>query len=119
MFFLILLTSLRDVVTYASFYINQDFISQNLCENRYKPELMCYGKCVLNDSIAENHEKEDNKRPISQQTDRSVFILPSIEMVPKSHFFPNLKKDLIVYHSIFYAFEYLGDIFHPPSFFHK
>lgn len=119
MSFLILLTSSRDVVTYVSFYLNQDFISQNLCVNRYKPELMCYGKCVLNDSLAENHEKEDDKMPIPQQEKRSVFILPSIEINPKAHSFLNFKKDLIAYRSTFYAFEYLEEVFHPPCFFLK
>lgn len=117
MSFLILLTSSRDVVTYVSFYLNQDFISQNLCENRYKPEVMCHGKCVLNDSIAENHEKENNKTPIPQQEERSVFILPSIEITPKVHSFQNFKKDLIAYRTKFYAFEYLQEVFHPPSLF--
>jgi len=117
MIFLILLVSLRDVATYLSFYLNQDYISQNLCKNRFKPEVMCKGKCVLNNSLAQNHQQDEDKKPIPQQEEHSIFILPSIEISLKLHAFLIFKKDLIAYRSTFYAFKYLQEVFHPPCFF--
>jgi hypothetical protein len=114
---LILLTSLRDVATYAIFQLNQDYISQNLCENRFKPEVMCSGKCVLNKSLAQNHEQKEGKQTIPQQEERSVFVLPNIEIKLKSYSFLIVKKDSIAYCTAFYAFEFLDDVFHPPSVF--
>lgn len=117
MSFLILLTSSRDLITYVSFYFNQDYIANNLCENRDKPAIMCYGKCVLSDSIVENHENEENNTPISQQEDRTVFVLPQIEAKPKAPIVIYVEKESIVYKTSFYTYEYLDDIFHPPPFF--
>ena len=48
--FLLLLTSIRILVVpvvYLDFELNKDYIIQNLCENRFKPELKCDGKCYL------------------------------------------------------------------------
>ncbi len=117
MLFLILLTSSRDLITYVGFYLNQDYITQNLCENRYKPVVMCHGKCVLKDATAQNHENEQNEVPIPQQEERSVFVLPSMESISKSTSFLHLKRKLIAYHTTFYAFEYLDEVFHPPCVF--
>jgi hypothetical protein len=115
MSFLVLLTSLRDLVTYVSFYLNQDYISQNLCVNKNKPALMCHGECVLTDSLIKNHEKKDNKTPISQQEERTIFILPTIVNILNLLSSLTLKKDSIAYKTDFYAFEYLEEVFHPPS----
>jgi hypothetical protein len=118
MSFLILLTSLRELTTYVIFRLNQDYISRNLCKNRFKPELMCYGKCVLSNSLAEQHKQEKDKKSIPQQEEPSVFVLPNVEIIIKPHFFLNLKKDSISYYSVnFYAFECLDDVFRPPPIF--
>lgn len=114
MSFLILLTSLRDLATYTVFYLNQDYISQNSCINRYKPELMCHGKCVLKDSLIENYEKEDKKPPSPPKEERTVFYLPiktNTSAILTSY---HLNKGLIAYKLPIYAFEYLKKVFHPP-----
>jgi hypothetical protein len=48
--FLLLLTSVRILVVpvvYLDFELNKEYIIQNLCENRFKPELNCNGQCYL------------------------------------------------------------------------
>ena len=117
MSFLILLTSFRDVVSYVSFYFNQDYISQNLCINRNNPKMKCKGKCVLKNSLSENHKKEDNKTPNPQQKEPFVFIIPNIELKPKPHISHNFKKVLYTYQCTFYASDYLDKVFHPPILF--
>ncbi|MBL0293669.1 MAG: hypothetical protein IPQ04_05190 [Saprospiraceae bacterium] len=114
---LIFLTSLRDVITYMAFYLHQDFISQNLCKNRSKPKMKCHGKCVLNKSLAENHKKGEDKKNFPLQEDRFVYVLPNTEIKIPSLPLPNFKKDFITSISAFYLFDYLNDIFRPPSFF--
>jgi len=46
---------------YAYFKLNEDYIANNLCENRNKPELRCHGKCFLMKKIKEAHQKQENQ----------------------------------------------------------
>ena len=114
MSFLILLTSLRDLVTYANFYHNQDYIAQNLCVNRFDAVLMCNGKCYLKDSLSENHESEDSKLPVLPEEERAIYIIPIITSLLNPFTSHQLKKDSIAYKSSVYVFEYLDEVFHPP-----
>ncbi|MBK9284385.1 MAG: hypothetical protein IPM51_08695 [Sphingobacteriaceae bacterium] len=46
------------------FYLNQEYIANNLCENREKPELGCEGKCCLAEELEEDvTSKEEQKAP--------------------------------------------------------
>ncbi len=65
--------------------------------------------------VIKNHEKKDNKTPISQQEERTIFILPTIVNILNLLSSLTLKKDSIAYKTDFYAFEYLEEVFHPPS----
>lgn len=112
---LIFLISSRDLVTYATFNLNQDYISKYLCVNRDKPKMVCNGKCVLKESLAQNHENRDNNMPVPQLEERSVYVLPSVASIVVFSDILYLKKDLIGYEISSYAFEWLEKTFHPPS----
>jgi len=61
--FLLVLTSIRILiipVVYLDFEMNKEYIIQNLCENRFKPELNCDGHCYLANKL--NKVAEDNAR---------------------------------------------------------
>ena len=75
---LILFLTVKDLLTYAQFFINQDFISNNLCINRDKPEKMCHGKCYLKKSIQENQEQEKKiPNPVKDKNSEIVFFSES------------------------------------------
>ncbi|MBK7562103.1 MAG: hypothetical protein IPQ06_06715 [Chitinophagaceae bacterium] len=40
------------------FYINQNYIAANQCENRYRPMLHCNGKCILAKKMKQQEKKE-------------------------------------------------------------
>ena len=103
---LILLTVLRDVMSIASFYYNQEDISLNFCKNRFKPEAMCKGKCVLN-----------NTKTIPQLEERFVYVLPVIVLCTKLYSKAFIKKEIIAYQNFHYSSSYLENIFRPPPFF--
>ena len=42
----------------ADFYLNQDAIEQELCENKDKPELACKGNCALKKELEREGKKE-------------------------------------------------------------
>lgn len=48
---------------YAEFYLNREYIAENFCENKEKPELQCNGKCQLMKSLQE----DENKQPEEQK----------------------------------------------------
>ena len=66
--FLLLLTSVRILVVpvvYLDFELNKEYIIQNLCENRFKPELNCNGQCYLAKQlhrVAEDKATKEAKR---------------------------------------------------------
>ncbi len=49
---------LKTYIPYVNYYINYTYISENLCENKDKPEMECHGKCHLEKTIKEADEKE-------------------------------------------------------------
>ncbi len=42
----------------VAFRLNREYIANNLCENRSKPELNCKGNCVLMKKMKQETEKE-------------------------------------------------------------
>ena len=50
---------------YLDFELRKEFIIKNLCENRFKPELHCDGKCYLAKQlhkVAEGHAREEAQK---------------------------------------------------------
>jgi hypothetical protein len=68
--FLLLLTSIRILVVpvvYLDFELNKEYIIQNLCENRFKPELQCNGKCYLAKQLLKVAEDKASKEADRQE----------------------------------------------------
>lgn len=117
MSFLILFTSLKDLVTYVGFYANQDYIAQVFCINKDKPEILCSGKCFLNDSLIENHEeKKDTNTQLPQSEERIVFVWPLKVNIPETKRVLPSEKSPITYRHELYSFDFLAEVFHPPTF---
>lgn len=66
--FLLLLISFKTLVVpfvYLDFELRKKYIVHNLCENRYKPQLHCDGKCYLAKQLqkaAEGHARDDAQK---------------------------------------------------------
>ena len=68
--FLLLLTSIRILVVpvvYLDFELNKEYIIQNLCENRFKPELNCNGQCYLAKQLHKVAEDKASKEADRQE----------------------------------------------------
>ena len=50
-------------VLLLEFRWNQEYIAQNLCENRAKPQLKCGGKCVLMKKMAADEKESSSQQP--------------------------------------------------------
>lgn len=47
-------------VIVADFYVNQDYIAKNLCENRGNPLMHCCGRCQLHKRLNKDANQEQN-----------------------------------------------------------
>lgn len=61
-----LLHSASRVIVYFNYWLNQEFIAENLCENREQPQLECNGKCHLKKELDKDDERKqkDNKQQV-------------------------------------------------------
>lgn len=107
-----LLHSTSQIVVYFNFWLNQEYISKNLCENKDKPVMQCNGKCHLKKEL----EKEENRKQDNKQQIEILLFTPSetsLEVEPVNSIFIEKQKNN--------AFEtqqktngYSVSIFHPP-----
>jgi hypothetical protein len=98
-----------------SFKMNQDFITKNICENRYRPKLKCNGNCVLMKKLKQQ-EKEEQNSPVAVKLQISTIIISSRSffasidfgsgLIPKSYL-PLLNTGKPVGRPV--------AIFHPPA----
>lgn len=98
-----------------SFYVNQESIITEQCENRSKPELQCNGKCYLAKQLKKAEQATEEQSGVPQQTKQ--FSFPDLEFILNekvslsssfnpSQVFPNLKNLSIL--------KGISSIFIPP-----
>lgn len=69
--------SVRYTLPYFHFYINQENISVNLCQERQKPDSLCKGSCYLKDQLSRT--VEGNQKNTSG-ADQMQFELSIVEL---------------------------------------
>jgi len=57
-------------VVYLDFELRKDYIIQNLCENRFKPQMNCNGQCYLAKKL--HKIAEDNATKETQKQGQSI-----------------------------------------------
>jgi len=106
--------SFKDFFTYAHFYLNNNFIVNNICINRNTPEVECNGKCYLKKSIKENQEQEKKiPNPAKEKKSNFVFFPISKNLLSNTSTEEN-SQQLINFFIHNYSFSYHKEIFHPP-----
>ncbi len=50
--------ALRPIIPLLEYVVHYDYIVNELCENREKPQLQCNGKCHLNKELAQTTDDE-------------------------------------------------------------
>jgi hypothetical protein len=100
-------------ISLLDYSFNRSFITNNLCENRLRPEIHCAGKCYLNKQLAnsnESREPGDQKSPLKN--------LVTDLFVPVNEPLTFNLKETTVFASQFYlpsiSSQFAGNIFHPP-----
>ena len=93
----------------ADFFINQKQITEELCENKDKPEIECAGHCQLKKELEKNNKSHTQERV----PEMNVFIGENSISIEKPSTFrtsENYSPELF-----FSLQDYLSDIFRPPS----
>ncbi len=98
----------------TSFFINRNYISQNLCINRFDKTPTCKGQCYLGDKLKEN-EKKEQKLPNFKTKEVQLFHQSSKKIDISLQINSVLVNDAIPFCLIDCSNNYLTSIFHPPQ----
>jgi hypothetical protein len=94
---------------------NQAYIASELCENRFEPELMCSGRCYVQEvtSAAIGQEQDSEQAPVveDQRTGLSPFL--------PAHYVLSVERDLYTFNPLPPATALRpqllsSGVFHPP-----
>jgi len=99
----------------VEYFLNYNYISKELCENKDKPELECNGKCYLMKSLAEAAQKESNNK--KEHSVKKVDIpLLYIQEIKSMDFCDQEPVNAITFSKITETYTFIkgSNIFHPP-----
>lgn len=63
LFLLVMSQSFQQWVVIGAFKLKQTWISNNTCENRFRPRMHCNGNCVLMKKLQQQEKEEQNAPP--------------------------------------------------------
>lgn len=117
MLFTLLFQSLAHYSVMALFELRKDFIVQNLCENRSKPELKCCGKCFLKKQLKAVDDNDHSKdKPLKVEKQEIIaYILPTYTTVERT-FIPFSDRSYNPGQQHLNGYDPIQLIFHPPPF---
>jgi hypothetical protein len=109
--FTTLAAGFSQLLVYAGFEMNENYIVSELCINRDKPQLHCNGRCYLMRKLKQAEQKEKSR---DRENQRSMFQLGVV--VEKLSFSPYAVRVAKEYQSEipFRLPEFAADIFQPP-----
>ena len=115
---LTLLMFLKPIHPVLEYVVNYDYIVNELCENKLKPELKCNGKCHLTKELAKasegNSHNSSDKKITFEQTE-IVFFQEIKPIEIRQIYFLNKTSIGNNYSNLYF---HLNDcaFFHPPTF---
>lgn len=100
---------------FAGFQINNQYIADNLCENRMRPQLNCKGKCYLMKKLKQAEESEKKQAEKNEVKNIEVLILQgafNLSFIPFSMDTELLKVSMLC--NFRCVSHHIGSIFRPP-----
>lgn len=97
----------------ASFYLQRNYIAENICVNRFDTIPVCQGQCYLNKQLKEN-EKQEQKFPDLKQKEIVLFF-EDAPLFQSLYTFDAPKNLIPLRGEQFIVDEWLFAIFHPPQ----
>lgn len=115
--FIFLLQPASKLIIAIQFYINQEHIAQTMCVNRNKPEVLCSGKCVLNNMMEASEESEKQQIPPSQKDKIEYWIVsfPNVN-VPENRVHLLKQQNTLKFNYIeIFGSVHLKEVVQPPE----
>lgn len=121
LFLIITVQTLHQGLIYAYYVLNKNYIAQNLCENKEKPQLKCDGKCHLKTILQVVQEEpaapEQPSLPNLDQIKTPVLFFQEVKelAVTASFCYTTTKEEKSRFgYSFSYHYQSTSAIFHPP-----
>ncbi|WP_353118888.1 hypothetical protein [Myroides odoratus] len=96
----------------TSFYINQRYIAENICINRFDAIPMCYGSCYLQSELSEDSEKKTElpmfkTKEVQPLFSQSMAYQPDVvHPIPLENIpYPNYMDTLVISNFIYAVFQ--------------
>jgi len=102
----------KPVIPYLEYLTRKNFIIENLCINREKPETTCNGKCHLKKQIQKESENSTKQpfRPLQEQNEITDYVIwGTVDGEIQSQV-----RLIRPFHREIYSFQFSKKIFHPP-----
>jgi hypothetical protein len=118
--FLLTLISVKTLlvpVVYLDFELRKDYIIQNLCENRFKPQLKCNGQCYLAKKL--HKVAEDNATKQTEKQGQSIKkimeeVFDETPLFSCDWLIKVLSPKSIYCYQLAHAQSITSSLFHPP-----
>ena len=115
---LYLLLLMQPALPFIEYFVNYDFIVQELCENKDKPILSCNGKCYLEDQVKEHNTSLEHHQQMPEMPSFDLSTLPVFLLVKNSllkiESFVKMEDKLFLSPKETMQ-EIVYSIFHPPQ----
>jgi hypothetical protein len=108
---------LKPVLPVLDYIVNYDYIANELCVNKAKPQLHCNGKCHLMQELAkaaEEQKQQSDKKMAQHETEVLFCQIPFDFSFSYSFVFPVVKNET-AYNNL-YSHSNAVSFFHPPAF---
>ncbi|OXB07027.1 hypothetical protein [Flavobacterium pectinovorum] len=96
----------------GDFYLNQDYISKNVCINRFDTIPICNGKCYLENKLKAN-DKEEQKFPTVTYKEVQLFLEAPADFSFTAIYF-SFEKKYPVMQTDRQKSNFIFSIYHPP-----
>lgn len=106
----------KPILPVAEYVVLYDYIRNELCVNKDKPELKCNGKCHLKKEMAKASDSENTKEKHRfSSAENQIAVYQEVLYNPKHVLLlPDLSKKIRFFYNSSYTFSFSDFIFRPP-----
>ncbi|MDN3706358.1 hypothetical protein QW060_04370 [Myroides ceti] len=106
----------KPILPVAEYVVLYDYIRNELCVNKDRPELKCNGKCHLKKEMAKASDSENSKEKHRfSSAENQIAVYHQIMYYPNPIFFlQELSKKILFGYNSIYTFSFSELIFRPP-----
>lgn len=111
--FIVFTIAVRPIMPVYNYIVNYEYIVENLCENKDKPELSCNGKCYLAKELSKTEKQ--STQTVAKINTIDIFVPNDILSFENRSEYNPVTEFISEYINL-YNSRYIFTIFHPPLF---